>query len=59
MWIQIRMLLQEQSDLNLHCLSKRLLKHFKRLLKHFSRGQKKTNFAVIKGLILFPDNKYM
>ena len=33
-WIDIRLLLlQEQSDLNLHCLTKKLLKHFSRLQK--------------------------
>ena len=30
MWTQIRLLLQEQSDLGLHGLSKRLLKNFSR-----------------------------
>ena len=36
---------QEQSDLNLHCL-------LERLLKHFSRRQKQTNFVVIGALRL-------
>ena len=40
MWIQIRMLLQEQSDLGLHCL-------LERLPKHFSRRHKQTTFVVI------------
>ena len=35
MWTQIRLLLQELSDLGVHCL-------LKMLLKHFSRQQKKT-----------------
>ena len=33
----------EQSDLNLHCL-------FERLLKHFNRRQKQTQFVVIGAL---------
>ena len=40
MWTQIRLLLMEQSDLDLHCL-------LKRLLKHFSRQQKQMTFVVI------------
>ena len=40
MWTQI---LQEQSDLCLHCLTKILL-------KHFSRRQKQTTFVVIGAL---------
>ena len=40
MWTQIRLL---QSDLSLHCL-------FERLLKHFSRRQKQSNFVVIGAL---------
>ena len=31
MWTKIRVLLQGQSDLGLHCLTKRLLNHFSRL----------------------------
>ena len=42
MWIQIRLLIEEQSDLGLHSLSNRLLKHFS--------GQ---NFAVIGALTLW------
>ena len=38
MWTLIRWLLQEQSELALHCLSERLL-------NHFSRQQKKTTFS--------------
>ena len=45
MWIQIRLLLQEQSDLDLHCLSKRLL-------NDFSRRQKRTTFVMIGALRL-------
>ena len=33
MWTQIRLLLQEQSDLGLHCVTKRLQKHLGRLQK--------------------------
>ena len=40
MWTQIRVLLQEQSDLGLECLTKKLL-------KHFSRQQKQMTFDVI------------
>ena len=40
MWTQIRLLLQEQSNLGPHCLTKRLL-------KQFSRRQKQTTFVVI------------
>ena len=40
MWTQIRLLLQEQSDLGLHCMQKRIL-------NHFSRRQKQTTFVVI------------
>ena len=43
MWTQIRLLLQEQFDLDQHCL-------LKRLLKHFSRRQKQTTFVVIGDL---------
>ena len=43
MWTQIRLLLQEQSDLILHCL-------LEMLLKHFSRRQKQTNIVVIGAL---------
>ena len=42
-WIQIRLLLLEQSDLSLNCL-------IKRLLKHFSRQQRQTIFVVIGAL---------
>ena len=40
MWTQIRLLLLEQFDLDIHCVSKRLR-------KHFSRRQKQTTFVVI------------
>ena len=43
MWTQIRLLLQEQSDLGLHCL-------FERLLTHFGRRQRQTNIVVIGDL---------
>ena len=43
MWNQIRLLLQEQSELGLHCLTKRLLKLFSRL-------QKQTTFVVMGAL---------
>ena len=43
MLTQIRLLLQEQSDLGLHGLSKRLL-------KHFSRRKKQTTFVEIVAL---------
>ena len=43
MWTQVRLLLLEQSDLSLHCL-------LERLLKHFSRRQKLMNFIVIGAL---------
>ena len=43
MWTQIRLLVLERSDLSLHCL-------LERLLKHFSRRQKQSNFVVIGAL---------
>ena len=47
MCTQIRLLLQEQSDLGLNCLSKRLL-------KHFIRRQNQTTFIVIGTLKVNP-----
>ena len=43
MWTEIRLLLHEQSDRDLHCLSKRLL-------KHVGRRQKQTTFVVFGAL---------
>ena len=48
MWTQIRLLLQEQSDLGLHYLSNRLL-------KHFSRQQKKMKFVVNGALKVYTE----
>ena len=43
MWTQIKMLIQEQFDMGLHCLTKRLL-------KHLGGQQKQTTFVVIGAL---------
>ena len=50
MWTKIRLLLQEQSDLGLHCL-------LERLLKHFNRQQKQMIFVVI-GVLRVKNRKY-
>ena len=51
MYTLIRLLLQEQSDIGLHCLSKRLL-------KYFNRRQKQTTFVVIGALRVNMKKKY-
>ena len=48
MLTQIRLLLEEQSDLDLHCLNKRLL-------KQLGRQQKQTSFVVIGILFVLFD----
>ena len=42
MWTRIRLLLQDQSDLDLHCLKR---------LKHLSRLQRQTTFIEIDALV--------
>ena len=60
MWTQIRLLLQEQSDLGLLCLFKRLLKTFQKMtkeedLKSQSQLQQTTNFGI--SFPIFDKNK--